>query len=260
MEMDRAERELEIIQQNRLQNIKEELNTHLRTQRVEGFNEYSQRVLDVEKQHSELEKAFFLARVQEAANRGDFDPIAAGKAATEIRGMQSPGWGQRRNLQTKLPPPKDLGPAPFQPQTTAPAPPKTAASTSAGANVTAPTDTPVMTFIQDNGGIIPKSKAGATGGEYDGAPSPRVIGPKRSAMIFGGTKLKADQMAQQLFNANKISAPTPEAMWDAIRKEAAGKSKQREFFEDQQSDAWQKNESDQVSSQDLSVGEPSPYN
>lgn len=66
------------------------------------------------------------------------------------------------------------------------------------------------------------------GGDYDGIDGvPRVV--------FGGD-LRPDEAAQELFDEGLIKEPTPDAMWDAIKKEAANAERWKEFVKAAQAD------------------------
>lgn len=58
-------------------------------------------------------------------------------------------------------------------------------------------------------------------GDYDGADG-------ISRTMFGGNNMP-DQAAQELFDEGLISAPTPDAMWDAMKKEAASVAKMKDY-------------------------------
>lgn len=59
-------------------------------------------------------------------------------------------------------------------------------------------------------------------GEYDGSES-------SSRTLYGG-QLKPDQAAQELFDNGLISQPTPDAMWQALGKEASSVAKMKEYM------------------------------
>jgi len=65
-------------------------------------------------------------------------------------------------------------------------------------------------------------------GDYDGAGA-------ASRSLFGG-ELMPDQAAQELFDAGLINSPTPDAMWDALQREAKSVTKMREFMKAAQED------------------------
>lgn len=59
-------------------------------------------------------------------------------------------------------------------------------------------------------------------GDYDGAGN-------ASRSVFGGS-LAPDQAAQELFDEGLIKDPTPDAMWQALEKEAASVAKMKEYM------------------------------
>jgi hypothetical protein len=95
---------------------------------------------------------------------------------------------------------------------------------------------PIHEYLADpdsplKGRLMSKSVAIARGsdffdargfGEYDGSES-------SSRTLYGG-QLKPDQAAKELFDNGLISQPTPDAMWQALEKEASSVAKMKEYM------------------------------
>ena len=68
-------------------------------------------------------------------------------------------------------------------------------------------------------------------GDYDGADG---VNPT----VFGG-QMMPDQIAQQLYDDHLIKEPTPDALWDALRREQAGVANMREYLKAARADVAQ---------------------
>jgi hypothetical protein len=79
--------------------------------------------------------------------------------------------------------------------------------------------TPVLDKILDEGGIAAQSKMRHKGDEYDGMPSLGELGG--FARVVRGGSTGPAEMAQMLYDAKLIRDPTPDAMYEAIRREMA---------------------------------------
>jgi len=78
--------------------------------------------------------------------------------------------------------------------------------------------TPIIDYINDEGGLLPRSKLrNKQGGEYDAAPSVSELGGFGRA-VYGGS-IPADEMATMLYNTGLIDDASPDLMFSKIRSE-----------------------------------------
>lgn len=119
----------------------------------------------------------------------------------------------------------------------------------------------VIDRITEYGGIKGRPK-GAVTAEYDGAPIPTELGGF-ARFVYGGREA-ADIMAQNLFDDGLISDPSPDTMWEAIRKNVAAyrgdrtrsaKQRAEEAAADKAYSKWVKSGSEVVSVDDLKKGD-----
>lgn len=76
---------------------------------------------------------------------------------------------------------------------------------------------PVVAFLQEQGGLMPKSRARDPGGEYEGQPTAAELAPFAGSVFARSGGLSPDQAAQMMADRGMIADAYPETLWAALR-------------------------------------------